>query len=83
VELRVLVGIDGHAKQVTVVKSKPAGMFDRQAIVAAWQGHFDPTMRNGKPVEGWVTLPMHFLTCSEKGVIQRCADKILLQRTRG
>jgi TonB family protein len=83
VELRVLVGIDGHAKQVTVVKSKPAGMFDRQAIAAAWQWHFDPTMSGGKPVEGWMTLPMHFLACSEKGVIQRCADKILLQRTRG
>jgi bla regulator protein BlaR1 len=83
VELTVLVGIDGHAKQITVIKSKPAGMFDRQAIAAAWQWHFDPTMSDGKPVEGWVTLPMHFLTCSEKRVIQRCADKILLQRTRG
>ena len=82
VELRVLVGIDGHAKQVTVVKSKPAGMFDRQAIAAAWQWHFDPTMRDSKPVEGWVTLPMHFLTRNGKHPSNAEYKQIVMSRAR-
>ena len=71
VELRVLVGIDGHAKQVTIAKSQPAGMFDRQAVKAAWEWHFTPSMHDGKPIEGWVTLPMHFMSRNEVRAITR------------
>jgi len=71
VELKVLVGTDGHAKQITVVKSQPAGMFDSRAIAAARQWHFNQPMHDGQPVEGWVRLPMRFQIRSEQRVIQR------------
>ncbi len=71
VELRVLVGPDGHAKQVTVAKSDPPGLFDARAVKSARQMHFTPQMQHGKPVEGWLTVPMRFETRREERSIER------------
>ena len=64
VELRVLVGIDGRAKQVTVVKSDPPGLFDAEAIPRARRTHFIPLKKDGKPIEGWLDVPGRFATRS-------------------
>jgi TonB family protein len=71
VELRVLVGIDGHAKQVLVAKSDPPGQFDADAIKGAKQSRYTPQMKAGKPVEGWITLSMRFDTRREERTIAR------------
>ena len=71
VELRVLVGIDGHARQVTIAKSDPPGVFDTEAVDAAKRSYYAPQMKDGRPVEGWITVPMRFETRSEVRTIQR------------
>lgn len=71
VELRVLVGPDGHAKQVMVAKSDPPGLFDTRAVKSAQQMLFTPQMQHGKPVEGWLTVPMRFETRREERSIER------------
>lgn len=62
VMLDVLVAVDGNVKQVKIESSKPAGVFDQAAIDAARQWHFSNDSRdsNGKPVEGWVRVPVQF-----------------------
>jgi len=62
VVLKVLVAVDGSVKQVQVESSKPAGVFDQAAIDAAKQWHFSNDSRDsdGKPVEGWVRVPVQF-----------------------
>lgn len=58
VELQVLVGKDGHVKDVKVVKSIP--MLDAAAIAAAKQYIFKPALSNNRPVAVWVRVPMRF-----------------------
>lgn len=62
VMLKLLVGVDGNVKQVQVESSEPAGVFDQAAIEAASQWHFSNASRDsdGKPVEGWVRVPIQF-----------------------
>ena len=64
VELQVLVGVDGRAQQVKVVKSDPPGLFDAEAIARAWRTHFIPPKKDGKPIEGWLDVPGRFATRS-------------------
>jgi len=51
VELEFTVGTDGKVKNVAVVKSQPARVFDREAIRAMQQWTFEPALQNGQPVE--------------------------------
>lgn len=62
VVLNVLVGADGAVKEVKVERATPAGLFDAEAIKAAYQWKFSPASRSsdGKKVEGWVRVPVHF-----------------------
>ena len=60
VVLRVVVGADGSIKQITVEASRPRGVFDAAAIEAAKTWHFNPAIKNGKPVEGWARVPVQF-----------------------
>ena len=60
VVLELLVGVDGNVKDVKVVRSEPAGVFDASTIAAARQWHITPARENGKPVEGWVRVPVNF-----------------------
>ena len=51
-EIELLVGADGHVKDVTILKAEPAGVFDQATIDAAMKWKITPQMKNGKPVEG-------------------------------
>ncbi|WP_226469090.1 TonB family protein [Luteimonas panaciterrae] len=58
--LHVLVATDGSVKDVRVKKSDPPGVFDVNTIAAAKQWKFTPKTVKGKPVEGWVQVPVTF-----------------------
>ena len=60
VVLKVLVGTDGRAKDVAVERSEPAGVFDANTVEAAWNWVFNPAVEDGRPVEGWVRVPVDF-----------------------
>ena len=60
VVLKVLVGTDGRAKDVVVERSEPAGVFDANSVEAAWNWVFNPAVEDGRPVEGWVRVPVDF-----------------------
>ena len=60
VVLKVLVRTDGSVKDVVVERSEPAGVFDANAIEAARMWKFTPAIKDGKPAEGWVRVPIDF-----------------------
>lgn len=60
VVLRVLVSADGSVKDVVVDESVPAGVFDAASIEAARKWRFNPAIKDGQPVDGWVRVPVEF-----------------------
>lgn len=60
VVLKLLVGVDGKVREVVVESSEPAGVFDAAAVDAARGWTLAPAMSDGKPVEGWVRVPVDF-----------------------
>jgi protein TonB len=58
--LRVLVGVDGSPLKVTVEKSSRFRELDQAALQAVKAWKFNPEIRNGRPVEGWVLVPIDF-----------------------
>lgn len=60
VVLRVLVGEDGMAQDVEVESATAPGVFDQVAIDAVATWRFNPGMRDGKVVPGWVLVPICF-----------------------
>lgn len=61
VVLELLVAVDGTVKEVRVVKSTPAGVFDEVSKKAALQWRFNAARTTlGKKVEGWVRVPVEF-----------------------
>ncbi|MEL1266022.1 TonB family protein [Pseudoxanthomonas putridarboris] len=58
--LKLLVGTDGRVKDAVVEKSSPAGIFDEASLTAARRWTFEPRIQGGKPVEGWVRVPIAF-----------------------
>ena len=58
VVLNVLVGKDGHVRDVKLVRSIPA--LDEAARSAALQAVFKPALWQNKPVAVWVTMPIRF-----------------------
>lgn len=58
--LKVLVAVDGSAKQLEVAAATPPGAFDDAAIAAVRNWKFNPATRDGKPVEAWVQVPICF-----------------------
>lgn len=60
VDLRVLVGADGRAKDIAVKRSEPAGVFDEAAVSAAKRWRFKPQLENGKAVDGYLLVPIEF-----------------------
>ena len=55
VVLEIDVGVNGKPAAVSVV-----GVFDADAVAAAWNWQFSPAMDDGKPVAGKVRVPVHF-----------------------
>ncbi|WP_290885624.1 TonB family protein [Arenimonas sp.] len=62
VMLEILVGVDGVPKEIKVAESTPAGLFDQQAVEAAWNWRFNAGRNgaSGERVEGWVRVPVSF-----------------------
>jgi TonB family protein len=62
VVLDVLVGVDGVPRQIKVIRSTPEGLFDEQAVEAAWNWRFNAGRNGatGEKVEGWVRVPVNF-----------------------
>lgn len=60
VMLHLLVTADGKVKDVRVVTSTPKGVFEEVSIEAAKKWALQPPIKDGKPVEGWVQVPITF-----------------------
>ena len=60
VVMRVLVGADGSVKDVVVEESVPEGVFDAVSVEAARNWLFNPAIKDGQPVEGWLRIPVEF-----------------------
>jgi len=61
VVLMVLVGTDGTPLKVEVdPKTKAVPSLVKAASEAAMQWHFNPAMKDGKPIEGYVRVPVQF-----------------------
>jgi protein TonB len=60
VRLSLLVGIDGRVRDVRVLSSEPAGLFDDAAIQAVRQWTYTPATYEGEPVATRVTQPIVF-----------------------
>lgn len=60
VVLEIEVAADGTATDVTVVQSRPQGVFDAASIAAARQWRFTPARRDGLAVAGKVRVPIWF-----------------------
>jgi TonB family protein len=57
--MRVLVGADGSVKQVKITHGLPDGL-DEQAVQATYEMRFKPAMKDGKPVEFWLSMSIEF-----------------------
>jgi TonB family protein len=60
VNLEVTVAPDGRVAKLSVVNSKPAGVFDDAAMRAVKQWRFKPRIVNGQPVEQTGTQTLEF-----------------------
>lgn len=58
--LHVLVAVDGSIKEARVVQSYPAGVFDAVTIEAARKWKLKPEVKDGKPIEAWMRVPVTF-----------------------
>ncbi|MEK6320783.1 MAG: TonB family protein [Acidobacteriota bacterium] len=59
VKLRVLVGADGKAVRVYIVRRLGYGL-DRRAVETALQYRFDPAMQGGLPQTTWIDMEVKF-----------------------
>jgi len=59
VKLRVLVGADGKAVRVYIVKRLGYGL-DRRAVETALQYRFDPEIQSGLPQTSWTDMEVNF-----------------------
>lgn len=60
VVLKVLIGVDGSPKDVTVEKSSGYRELDQSAVAAAKTWMFNPGRRDGQPYEGYALIPVDF-----------------------
>ena len=60
VVVRLNVTKEGSVSDVEVLDANPKGVFEREAIRAAWRYKFKPKLVDGKPVEQVATLPFEF-----------------------
>lgn len=58
--LHLRVATDGSVKDARVAMSTPEGIFDQAALEAARKWKLQPEVRDGKPVEGWMQVPITF-----------------------
>jgi protein TonB len=60
VELEIAIGSDGAVGEVSVVRSEPAKVFDREAVRAAQRWRFEPRRENGVAVATRVRKTLNF-----------------------
>lgn len=60
VTVRFLVDRDGGVRELSLLESKPGGVFDRSVRKTVSRWRFKPAMKDGKPVETWVKTTIHF-----------------------
>lgn len=60
VVLKLLVATDGRVKDAVVESSTPEGVFDATALEAARKWTIQPATEAGRPVEGWMRVPVDF-----------------------
>ncbi len=60
VVLRVLVGLDGSPLKVEIERSSRFRELDQSAMQAVKKWKFNPEVRNGRKIEGWVLVPINF-----------------------
>jgi TonB family protein len=58
--VRCLIGVDGKAEKLEIVKSEPLGVFDDSALSTLKYWQFRPGIKSGQLVSTWVTLPIKF-----------------------
>lgn len=61
VRVRVLIGANGRAKEATIAQSSGSPRLDNAALQGILRnGRFEPSKRNGQPVDDWYILPVEF-----------------------
>lgn len=60
VTIKFIITKEGTVEDVSVVSADPVGVFEREAIRAAWRYKFKPKLVDGKPVEQTAVLPFEF-----------------------
>ena len=60
VTIKFIITKEGTVEDVSVVSADPAGVFEREAIRAAWRYKFKPKLVDGQPVEQTAVLPFEF-----------------------
>lgn len=60
VSVRVLVGTNGHVKDIQLVSSPHPKFWETTRKHALRKWRFKPATKDGKPVEGWISLKVRF-----------------------
>jgi bla regulator protein blaR1 len=60
VMLLVEVGVDGRPTAIEVETANPPGVFEQEAVRAAWQWQFQPAIERGRAVPSKVQVPVDF-----------------------
>ena len=61
VDIKFLVDCNGRTRDLTIVKSEPDGVFEKAVEKALSRWRFKPAVKDGKPVETWVTTTVKFV----------------------
>ena len=64
VKLRVMVSASGHVDTIRIQQSSGYATLDKSAVKAVQQWTFTPGQAAGKPVPGWVIVPIRFSLAS-------------------
>ena len=60
VDLEFTVNADGSVADVTVLKAKPVGVFEKSSVAAVSQWRYRPLARDGVPVSEHARLRLNF-----------------------
>lgn len=60
VSVRVLVGVDGRAKDIQLISSPRSEFWESTRRHALRKWRFQPATEDGKPVESWINLKVQF-----------------------
>jgi protein TonB len=58
--VKILVDKTGKPRKVVVIKESGGGIFNEEAVKAAWKYQFTPAIMNSGPVQVWVAIKFNF-----------------------